>query len=268
MGIKFVCPNGHKLNVKSFLEGKRAICPKCGARVVVPSQESLPADAGGTESLDPAGLAAAMGPEEVESESQEDASDTPRAAAGAPSDPFAEAPTAVWYVRPATGGQFGPASAQIMRAWVQDGRVGASSLVWRAGWAEWRAAAAVFPQLAELLASPGISVRPPQLAAAMAATGGAADGQAPNLPLGTSLPPGQIVQSVSVAPDSFGPLAPPLPHAVRRRRRNDRNMFASAILVVVVIVLLAVLFFVIRRQYATEDVAPGETGPPTATEGL
>ncbi len=37
MGIRFLCPNGHKLNVKSFLAGKRAICPDCGARVVVPS---------------------------------------------------------------------------------------------------------------------------------------------------------------------------------------------------------------------------------------
>jgi hypothetical protein len=36
MGIRFLCPNGHKLNVKSFLAGKRAICPDCGAKVIVP----------------------------------------------------------------------------------------------------------------------------------------------------------------------------------------------------------------------------------------
>ena len=36
MGIRFLCPNGHKLNVKSFLAGKRAICPDCGAKVLVP----------------------------------------------------------------------------------------------------------------------------------------------------------------------------------------------------------------------------------------
>lgn len=46
MGIRFLCPNGHKLNVKSFLAGKRAICPDCGARVLVPlPDEQLPADA-------------------------------------------------------------------------------------------------------------------------------------------------------------------------------------------------------------------------------
>lgn len=46
MGIRFLCPNGHKLNVKSFLAGKRAICPDCGARVLVPfPDEQLPAEA-------------------------------------------------------------------------------------------------------------------------------------------------------------------------------------------------------------------------------
>jgi hypothetical protein len=36
MGIRFSCPNGHKLNVKAHLAGKRAICPHCGSKVVVP----------------------------------------------------------------------------------------------------------------------------------------------------------------------------------------------------------------------------------------
>jgi len=47
MGIRFLCPNGHKLNVKTFLAGKRAICPECGTKVIVPgspeaSAEELP----------------------------------------------------------------------------------------------------------------------------------------------------------------------------------------------------------------------------------
>lgn len=36
MGIRFLCPSGHKLNVKNYLAGKRAICPQCGAKVIVP----------------------------------------------------------------------------------------------------------------------------------------------------------------------------------------------------------------------------------------
>lgn len=37
MGIRFFCPNGHKLNVKGHLAGKRAICPQCGSKVIVPN---------------------------------------------------------------------------------------------------------------------------------------------------------------------------------------------------------------------------------------
>jgi len=36
MGIRFACPNGHKLNVKAFLAGKRGICPDCDAKFIVP----------------------------------------------------------------------------------------------------------------------------------------------------------------------------------------------------------------------------------------
>ncbi len=43
MGIRFLCPNGHKLNVKSFQAGKRAICPECGAKVVVPATSEVAA---------------------------------------------------------------------------------------------------------------------------------------------------------------------------------------------------------------------------------
>src|SRR4051794_20018198 len=38
MGIKFNCPNGHKLHVKSFLAGKKGVCPKCGVRIVIPRE--------------------------------------------------------------------------------------------------------------------------------------------------------------------------------------------------------------------------------------
>jgi len=37
MGIRFSCPNGHRLNVKEHLAGKRAICPSCGAKFVIPA---------------------------------------------------------------------------------------------------------------------------------------------------------------------------------------------------------------------------------------
>ena len=62
-------------------------------------------------------------------------------------DPLTEAPDSVWYVRPPSGGQFGPATADVMRSWLNEGRVGSDSLVWREGWEDWREADGVFPSL-------------------------------------------------------------------------------------------------------------------------
>lgn len=38
MGIRFCCPNGHKLNVKTELAGKVGVCPKCGAKTAIPTE--------------------------------------------------------------------------------------------------------------------------------------------------------------------------------------------------------------------------------------
>jgi hypothetical protein len=75
-----------------------------------------------------------------------------------PPDPIAEAPEMIWYIRPPSGGQFGPAPGDLMRSWMSEGRVSADSLVWREGWRDWQEAGTVFPklrgnELSELLAS-------------------------------------------------------------------------------------------------------------------
>ena len=135
MGIKFLCPGGHKLHVKAFLAGRKAVCPKCGQKVLVPT-ESEPKFAGkqgvragsidensdsNTAGIIPGAMLAK--PMQIE--------DLPHVAdsANATTDPFAEDPDAVWYVRPQSGGQFGPASAETMRSWVAEGRIAAESLV-------------------------------------------------------------------------------------------------------------------------------------------
>lgn len=52
----------------------------------------------------------------------------------------------VWYVRPPQGGgQFGPASAEVMQAWITEGRVPPDAHLWSPGWPEWRVASAVIP---------------------------------------------------------------------------------------------------------------------------
>jgi len=66
---------------------------------------------------------------------------------GAQPDPLAEAGNVVWYVRPPSGGQYGPATADIMRNWISEGRISPDTLVWREGWRDWQEAGEVFPQL-------------------------------------------------------------------------------------------------------------------------
>jgi hypothetical protein len=259
MGIKFLCPNGHKLNVKSFLSGKRAICPKCGARVLVPNESQLAPDssessaAGGESTMEVALASSSTVGHSTANVAAAGALPTGGpASVAAPSDVIAQAPTAVWYVRPATGGQFGPASGDIMRAWIEEGRVGASSLVWRNGWPEWRSAAAVFPQLRPL----GDSVTP-----GATETAGASRGV-------SSLLQGALVQNISAGQPSDSPRGistgiPPLAQTVRKRRlQNDRRLIFSAAMVVVAIILGILLVMVFRRQGQPEESPAQEASPP------
>jgi len=68
-------------------------------------------------------------------------------APAAPVDHIEESPDSSWYVRPPSGGQYGPARGNIMRKWITEGRVSADSLVWREGWDDWLTANEAFPSL-------------------------------------------------------------------------------------------------------------------------
>lgn len=210
MGIRFFCPNGHKLHVKSFQAGHRGICPYCGATIEIPftstrgtsksavadktsrSASSSPdegtinlnaiAPSSPSPSASPAEssfVSHGMDQEIVLSAPLDRAVSVPHLPTGtttsevvspantispsltapysgnnasspvsSPVDPFAEAPTAVWYVRPVSGGQYGPASGDIMKSWLNEGRVAKDSFVWREGWPDWKEAQNVFEQLA------------------------------------------------------------------------------------------------------------------------
>ena len=218
MGIKFLCPNGHKMNVKAFLAGKRGKCPKCGASVRIP-QETPASDSGedllGDAAADvtqpansatsraatavaPATAATAAVSVAVAPSQPTPAFATPVVRpvlpAGAPAipvvpatspgyqpagpavmrvpqpaavpqpmgvDPISQAPNSIWYVRPPSGGQYGPARGDIMRKWVAEGRVSGDSLVWREGFPEWKNAGELFPSLAGVGAAATPAAGPP-----------------------------------------------------------------------------------------------------------
>src|SRR5262245_7398163 len=180
MGIKFHCPQGHKLNVKSFLAGKKGVCPKCGTRLRIPTASEPGLDDGGGDDdsdggkpeagLPGNGSAKAAGSQAVATVALPAALPTPAsqpvmptpaptlplpatrlpampAAPQSVGDPIAEAPGAIWYVRPPSGGQFGPARGDVMRKWIAEGRVSSDSLVWREGWSDWQSAGKLFPNL-------------------------------------------------------------------------------------------------------------------------
>lgn len=192
MGIRFHCPNGHKLNVKAFLAGKKGVCPDCGVKVRIPDRSEPGLDSGIDEvkpapqpqpvqptvapQQAPAPVAArpaapvpqmrpaaapvvALQPAVVPLAAIRPAVAAPLPAAVPPPapplgrapgglvDPIAENPLATWFVRPPSGGQFGPARGEVMRKWLTEGRVTSDSLVWREGWADWLPATEVFPQL-------------------------------------------------------------------------------------------------------------------------
>lgn len=307
MGIKFLCPNGHKLNVKTFLAGKKAICPKCGAKVIVPGT-STGDDQG--EGGDAAGLAAGTGMAGappghplggVGAPLQPNLNPLqPGSPASAPAtamiDPIDEAPTAVWYVRPPSGGQYGPAAGPTMRAWIQEGRVTANSLVWRDGWPEWRSAAATFPSLAAPqqpawggTAAPGgfaPSAQPSGMAQPMAPAGmpmagwqpGAAAPVAPGGFAASAQPGGMAPVAMPMVPQGGVPLGhvmsaleTPLAgydapaddeFSSRSRRRRtkkgpDITTYVAVALVVMTVVLVVVLAIVlVKQRSATEEAAP------------
>jgi hypothetical protein len=78
-----------------------------------------------------------------------------------PVDAISAAPLAKWFVRPPSGGQFGPAPGKVLREWIAAGRVTPESYVWREGWPEWQRAWAVFGDLAS--AAPVATISTPAI---------------------------------------------------------------------------------------------------------
>src|SRR5438874_622573 len=160
MGIKFHCPKGHKLNVKSFLAGKKGVCPKCGTKVRIPTvsepglidselEETEATHAGTVKSNGSGAVAAPVLAAPTAPAVSAAMPGSEHATESAADDPIAAAPAAIWYVRPPTGGQYGPARGEIMRKWIAEGRVSSDSLVWREGWTDWQNAGKLFPTLHE-----------------------------------------------------------------------------------------------------------------------
>ena len=122
MGIRFICPScDSKLNVKSYLAGKRGICPKCDARIRIPlksNAQDQPALLAGDRNRTVKSIAACL----------------------------AEKPQVKWYVRPADGGEFGPASGEMIQVWANEKRIDHRTNLRRDDWLNWQSAASIFSE--------------------------------------------------------------------------------------------------------------------------
>ena len=139
MGIRFFCPEGHKLNVKSFLAGKAGFCPHCNARVEIPLTSTRPSSKAAAEEqliplarpgdqeavlaeplLDTAGPVAAPFSEETVGAIQ--SPDKGKPADRASSEQW-------WILSQADNQEYGPAPAELLQQWIQQGRVVADTPV-------------------------------------------------------------------------------------------------------------------------------------------
>jgi hypothetical protein len=279
MGIRFHCPYCQKkLNVKAFLAGKRGICPYCDSGLDIPLESErrngkgkLPTESVEVQTVPREGEAAFAGPA-AEASAQAGITDSPTAEASPsesggkssikpsrissettaetsrpPSPPESngpdaidENPEAVWYVRPPSGGQFGPAKGDVMRKWLDEGRVSPDSLVWREGWADWQEAEPTFPSLSKRSS-------PPSPPAPASAAGPSAAQSTSSQAVAVAKPAARMVA------DS-GPAEPqPKPDtaatkALARRRSNLPALIAVGVLVVVSMGLLVGLIVALNMQ--------------------
>lgn len=256
MGIKFLCHHcENPMHVKDFLAGKRGKCPQCGGSIRIPANGedySLPiaAESKATESLveqvasvqtvTQAAAANAPSKDTPTKAATTEASATNSAAPAAKStaaipDVISEAPNAAWYVRPPSGGQYGPAIGTVFWDWLNEKRVGESSLVWREGWGTWQTAKDVFPDFFRALNATSLPkvVQPPPEPAPVATA-----------PI-TSTPESRTSSENS----KVDPTVETRRNVQMRRKKNQsKNLVLLVTLSVVAVVLVTALIVVLVTQ--------------------
>jgi hypothetical protein len=209
---------------------------------------------------------------------------TKLAAAGAVLDPISEAPALQWYTAPpGATSQYGPASGEEFRGWLQEGRITADALVWRQDWADWKRAGTVFPQL-ETAVTAGAAVPPPVAAPPAVPLPTAVSA----MPMLAGSPPvaQQAFPMLGVAPGVFPTAAPISPVAsdgfptaepattrsssVRGRAYRSRSNTGPIVAIVVLLLAMIPLSFFVWRVVSEQlgSAPPGEatTGSKSSEE--
>lgn len=242
MGIRFHCPNGHRLHVKQELAGQVGICPQCEARVEIPAASTPPGDTlpdqgapahpGEAAPAEPAVQPAPQGlPRALPRALPITPEATPAAAAAPqpqsppqspPPPPPADPPTDTWRLQTESGQQRGPGDESLLAAWREQGLLTDDSHVWRAGWPEWRRVGDVRQTLP--LPRPPVSTQP-----------------APNQP--SPSPPHPAPRNTA-SPQADASSR----YVLHRQRAAKRQMLVAGLLVVLVIGVAIALTLVLRSS--------------------
>lgn len=151
---------------------------------------------------------------------------------------LSEAPEANWYVAPVAGGQFGPANVDIMRQWIEEGRVTPDSQVWRDGWEDWRPASVLL----------GAGAVPP------VRPNSSHNSSKPALKASTAAPASDKNETVeSTAPESqfSDSKAKVVSYYKAKSRARNMGIFLIACLTIVSVALVGVLVYVLTSGNTT-----------------
>ena len=246
MGIRFSCHLcNHPLHVKDYQASKRGKCPKCQGAFRVPPKDadfSLAIDESAS-SIKPTNLGKPLSPSDsqiapptakpkahAEPKSQVQAkTKSPPASTLKPAPEANDHPSmppsllplidSRWYVRPPSGGQYGPATTQMLLDWIAEKRVTADALLWREGLDSWLSARELVPESFGGSSAMAISDPPPP-AVAKPAT--------PTKKTPTAKTPANIATNGPANAPANGPANPVASHPVQPAVPLAKNQAAIA----------------------------------------
>ncbi len=150
MGIRFKCHHCQaSLNIKTDLANKRGVCPQCQGKFRIPleSQEhslDLDQDVAIPSIKETTRVPAIANAAHQDPQHQ---IPSPTTALNASSDtPSSKSSSSepVYFVRPPSGGEYGPANKETIELWISQRRITGETLICQVGSSQWKKAREVF----------------------------------------------------------------------------------------------------------------------------
>lgn len=280
MGIRFVCHQcGFGLHVKDFQAGKRGKCPNCKGSFRIPATDSSYStaledseeDSGvasireafnkvnnssatkladklsdsvaiSLELLSVPGVASRLS--DVVSSPNADGKVRAKKLSETTSVPsvLADDGSAQWFVRPPSGGQFGPADSNLLMTWIGEARVTPESFLWREGMGQWQIARELVPELFQSNTDTKVIASVPPLPPPSPASFDVADEK--NFDIGLTGTPTSAMGAM----------------LRKRMHKRRRQVTMVIILAAISLILLSVLIFVlVFRVTAPAPAVPAST---------